>query len=137
MRTATVTAAPFILCRKQCHLPRTRFSHAAAKLLVTAVLSNSPPVKVWAGEGSVDTSAVNGLAGDFLLDPANAIIHSGWLDPIGWVQLVIKAENLANDMHRNGTMTVEATNTIDVGTDLSFLASAMAPSTCATTTIRS
>ncbi len=71
-------------------------------------------------EGSVNTSAANGEAGQFLLDPAFAIIHSGSLDPIGWSQLVIRASNLAKDMHTNGSVTVEATNTIDVGTDILF-----------------
>ncbi|AEP10328.1 right-handed parallel beta-helix repeat-containing protein [Micavibrio aeruginosavorus] len=71
-------------------------------------------------DGAVTTMAVNGLAGSFLLDPEFAIIHSGWLDPISWYDLIIKAENLADDMHRNGTVTVQANQFIDVGTDLPF-----------------
>ncbi len=70
--------------------------------------------------GSVNTTAPNGVAGTFLLDPTFAIIHSGWLDPISWYDLIIRAENLADDMHRNGNVTVQATNTIEVGTDLPF-----------------
>lgn len=69
-------------------------------------------------DGYVSTSAANGEAGTFLLDPSVAIIHSGWLDPIGWLQLIIKAENLANAMHENKTVTVQADNSIEVGTDI-------------------
>ena len=71
-------------------------------------------------EGSANTSAANGEAGQFLLDPDHAIIHSGWLDPL-WVQLVIRAENLADDMHRNGSVIVQANSLIDVGTDINFI----------------
>lgn len=69
-------------------------------------------------DGSVNTSAVNGEAGSFLLDPLFAVIHSGSIHtPLGF-DYILSAEALANDIHRNGSVTVQADEFIDVGTDL-------------------
>ncbi|MCI5060178.1 MAG: right-handed parallel beta-helix repeat-containing protein [Alphaproteobacteria bacterium] len=69
-------------------------------------------------DGSVNTSAVNGQAGNFLLDPLFAIIHSGSIHtPLGF-DYILSAGALADDIHRNGSVTVQADNFIDVGTDI-------------------
>ncbi|WP_435640265.1 right-handed parallel beta-helix repeat-containing protein [Micavibrio aeruginosavorus] len=72
-------------------------------------------------DGSVSTMAVNGLAGSFLIDPLFAIIHSGGLhNPLG-LQYILSAEALARDLYNNGSVTVQADNSIDVGTDVFLL----------------
>ncbi len=72
-------------------------------------------------DGSVNTLAPNGLAGSFLLDPRFAVIHSGSLhNPIG-LEYVLSAKALANDLARNGSVTVQADEHINVGTDFILL----------------
>lgn len=72
-------------------------------------------------DGAVSTMAVNGLAGSFLIDPLFAIIHSGGLhNPLG-LQYILSAEALARDLYNNGSVTVQADNRIDVGTDAFLL----------------
>lgn len=72
-------------------------------------------------DGSVNTTAANGEAGSLLFDPLFAIIHSGSLHNILGLQYILSAEALADDLARNGSLTVQADNSIDVGTDLPLL----------------
>ncbi|MBU0800603.1 MAG: hemagglutinin, partial [Alphaproteobacteria bacterium] len=72
-------------------------------------------------DGSVNTMAVNGLAGSFLLDPEFAIIHSGSLHNLLGLQYVLSAQSLANDLARNGSLTVQANQFIDVGSEFAGL----------------
>lgn len=71
--------------------------------------------------GGVNTTAANGAAGSFLLDPQFAIIHSGGLHNLLGLEYILSAQALANDLARNGTLTVQATNSIDVGTNAPLL----------------
>ncbi|PZO85740.1 MAG: hypothetical protein DI626_07220, partial [Micavibrio aeruginosavorus] len=72
-------------------------------------------------DGTVNTSAVNGLAGSFLLDPLFTVIHSGSLHNLFGLEYILSAQALANDLHRNGSVTVQADEFINVGTDSSLL----------------
>ena len=72
-------------------------------------------------DGYVNTLAPMGNAGHFLIDPQYSIIHSGWLNNLLGLNLFLSAEALANSMESNGLVTVQATNTIDVGTDLGWI----------------
>lgn len=72
-------------------------------------------------DGTVSTMAANGLAGSFLLDPSFAVIHSGLLHNLLGLEYVLSARSLANDLHRNGSVTVQADNYINVGTDFPLL----------------
>ncbi len=65
-------------------------------------------------DGSVNTMALNGVAGSFLLDPLYAVIHSGSLNNTNF----ISAQSLANDLYTNSLVTVQADNYIDVGTSV-------------------
>jgi|GEM_PF-2729213 len=67
-------------------------------------------------DGFVSTLAPNGEAGRFLIDPQYSIIHSGWLNNLLGFELFLSSEALARSMENNGMVTVQADNTIDVGT---------------------
>ena len=72
-------------------------------------------------DGYVSTAAPKGKAGQFLIDPAFSIIHSGSLNNLLGLELFLSAEALARSMEANGIVTVQADNRIDVGTDLGWI----------------
>ncbi|MGQ0527367.1 MAG: right-handed parallel beta-helix repeat-containing protein [Alphaproteobacteria bacterium] len=68
-------------------------------------------------DGSVNTLALNGTSGSFLIDPLFAVIHSGVLNTYPGGGNFLSARALANDLAQNAIVTVQATNYIDVGTN--------------------
>ena len=64
-------------------------------------------------DGSASTYAANGISGDFLIDPAYIVIHSGSLNNTNFVS----STSLATDLKNNANVTLQADNYIDVGTN--------------------
>lgn len=68
-------------------------------------------------DGEVDTRAAFGNAGSFLIDPRFSIIHSGSLNNLLGFQLFLSAEAIAKSLFTNATVTIQADEYIDVGTN--------------------
>ncbi|MCX8501036.1 MAG: filamentous hemagglutinin N-terminal domain-containing protein, partial [Alphaproteobacteria bacterium] len=67
-------------------------------------------------QGSVNTLAVNGVSGQFLLDPADIMITATGLPPSGVNsdKTFISANSLVNYLNTNGNYSLVATNSIEV-----------------------